>query len=563
MDYTAVARKYQRDVVSGKVPACEFVRLACQRQADDVARWGSKSGDYYFDAVAANRVCAFVELIPHIKGEWANRGETIKLEPWQIFILTTVFGWMRRDGSRRFRTVFIEVPRKNGKSMISSAVALYMLLMDGESGANVYSAATTKDQARIVFDAAQEMTRRTPELREATGAQVLAHAIVCERTGSKLQPLSSERDSLDGLNMHCGIIDELHAHKSRAVFDVLETATGSRWQPLLWVITTAGSNRAGVCYEQRTYVTRILQKVLRDESYFGIVYSIDDGDSWTDPATWAKANPNLGVSIYRDDIARLCAKAVEVASAQNTFLTKRLNVWVSSHTAWMNMIDWAACGAEPVSLDDFAGEECWIGVDLATKIDVAAVSILFRRDKQYYAFGKYYLPEDAVAERARTVSSHYDGWAREGRFTLTPGNVTDFEFIRDDILLMASKFQVKAVAYDPWQATQFAGELMADGAPMVEFRQTVANISEPMKQLEALVKSRRLEHGGCPVLAWMASNVVAHLDAKENIYPRKERPENKIDGIVALIMALGVAMIQTQSNILSSDEIIARMGDVI
>lgn len=542
-----VAEGYARAVVDGETPACRWTRLACRRQLDDLENAHGRG--LVFDADRAERIVKFFELTPHVKGRWA--GAPIELEPWQVFILTTVFGWVRGDGTRRFRSAYNEVARKNAKSTMSAALGLYMLTADGEPGAEVYSAATTHDQARIVFNDARVMTLKSPRLAQRIG--VNARNLHVLSTGSKFEALSAEYRSLDGLNVHCAIIDELHAHKTRAVYDVIETATGARSQALLWMITTAGSNRAGICYEQRTYITKILEGLVEDDSCFGIIYSIDDGDDWTDPETWIKANPNLGVSVYFDDLERQCLKAQQLPSARNAFLTKRLNVWVNADTAWMDMQAWEACGRQPLDPVMFECDECYMGLDLASKVDVAVLMLLFLRDGHYYCFGRYYLPEETVEAQAHATHAHYAGWAREGLLTLTPGNVIDFGCIRDDILDLSGRFDVQQIAYDPWQATHLATELYNQGAPMVECRPTVQNFSEPMKELEALVRSGKLHHGGDPVLTWMVSNVVCHLDRKDNIYPNKERPENKIDGVVALIMALG-QLLRNRVDELSVDD---------
>lgn len=543
--YIRTANAFISGVVSGKIPVCKWVQAACLRQREDRKRWRGKKGPYYWDAKSAGYICWFIENLHHVKGEWAKRNETITLQPWQCFLLTTIFGWKKTvDGTRRFRTVYIEVPRKNAKSTISSGVGLYMLTKDSEAGAEVYSAATTRDQARIVFADAQAMARRDPEFRAGCQVEVAAHSIFSLESGSRFQALSADGGTLDGLNVHCAIIDELHAHKTRRVYDVIETATGSRSQPLMWIITTAGSDRSGICYEVRTYLTKILDSVIEDDSFFGCIWTIDDGDDWTVESSWRKANPNYGISIYPDDFARLARKAMEMPSATNNFLTKRLNVWVNADTAWMNMRAWDACADRTLDRDDFQGERCWTGLDLASKVDIAAKMQLFKRDldgtEHYYAFGQYYLPEEA-AEDGR--NSQYSGWSRQGLLTLTPGNVTDYEYIKEDIRQDSGIYQIAEVPYDPWQATQLATELLAEGVPMVEMRPSAQNFSEPMKELESLVLQGRFHFDGDPVLTWMVSNVVCHTDAKDNIYPRKERPENKIDGVVALIMALGRAMV--------------------
>ena len=389
-DHVKEANQYIDAVLSGAIPACREVIQACQRQKKDLSRKRTEDFPYVFNRQKAKDVCDFIELLPHVKGVWATQktasgqpDHLIKLEPWQKFILTTVFGWVHKDtGYRRFRTTYLEVPRKNAKSTLSAGVALYCLVADEEPGAEVYSAATTKDQAKIVFKTAWQMAKKSPDLLNHYGLGIGMHNLHVLATGSSFEALSAEGSTLDGLNIHCVIVDELHAHKTRAVYDVLETATGSRTQSLIWNITTAGSNMTGICYEQRQYLISILQGVHEDESYFGIVYTIDlprktkpgqkkiVGDDWKLEKTWRKANPNYGVSVFADDIKRLATKAIKVASAQNNFKTKRLNFWVNAETAWLNMVDWQECANYDLKLDDFLGRDCFIGVDLASKIDL-------------------------------------------------------------------------------------------------------------------------------------------------------------------------------------------------
>lgn len=540
-DYCAIAQSYAKDVVAGRIPAGRFVQAACKRQIDDLKRWKAKSSPYQFDKAKAAKVCRFIELLPHIKGPKA--GELIVLEPWQVFILTTVYGWVKSDGTRRFRRVYIEVPRGNGKSALSSGVGLYMLCADAEGGAEVYSFATTRDQAKIVFGDAQNMARRTTGLKAHFGVEVNAHNINVVRTASKFEALSAEGSTLDGLNTHFACVDELHAHKTRAVYDVVETSIGKRAQSLLWVITTAGSNRAGICYEVRSFVTKVLSGVAKDESQFGIVYGLDDGDDWTTEEALIKANPNWGISVMPEVLLPLQAKAMTMPSAANNFKTKHLNEWVNADTAWMDMRAWDACKDPTLDPELFTGEPAWVALDLASKVDIAAKVSLHVREidgkQHYFCFGQYYLPRDTVD---RGENSQYQGWESMGLLTVTDGAVIDFGVIEDDLLADCSRFEVREVPYDPFQATQMSTRMAAQGVPMVEMRPTVLNFSEPMKQLEALVLQGRLHHNGDPVMTWMMSNVVAHMDAKDNIYPRKERPENKIDGVVALIMALGRAL---------------------
>lgn len=559
--YAATARQYAKEVVAARVPACKWVRAACQRQLDDLVRFKGKDSPFRFNPKLtdklgrsfhpADNLCAFIERLPHVKGPLA--GQPILLEPWQVFILTTVFGWVKPDGKRRFRRAYIEVPRGNAKSTLSSALALYMLAADGEGGAEVYSLATTRDQARIVFGDAQTMARQSSGFRTRFGVGVGAHNIHVMTSGSKFEALSAEGSTLDGLNIHFGCVDELHAHKTRTVYDVVETGTGKRDNSLLWVITTAGSNRSGICYEIRTFVTRLLDGVFEDDSQFGIVYGLDDGDDWTLEESLIKANPNWGISVRPEVLVPLQAKAMQMPSAVNNFKTKHLNEWVNADTAWMDMRSWDRCADASLDIESFAGQPCWIGLDLASKTDIAALLLVFAHpeiDGGFAVFGRYYLPEDTVQANG---NSQYAGWMGAGRLTVTPGNVIDFGWIEADLIEFVSRFAVQAVAFDPFQATQLSTRMMAEGLPMIEVRPTVLNFSEPMKTLEALVLQGKLIHDGDPVLAWMASNVVAHLDAKDNIYPRKERPENKIDGIVALIMGLSRAITPGTNVVLGAD----------
>lgn len=538
-DHVAIADGYIDDVLGGRIPACKWVRLACERQRGDLAR---ADWQWRFDESRAAHVARFIELLPHVKGEWARGRGTIVLAPWQCFVLTTVFGWVDEAGRRRFKKCYTEIPRKNAKSTLSSGVGLYLLTADDEPGAEVYSAATTRDQAKIVWGDARAMTAASPLFRRRFGVETGAHAIFVPGENASFKPLSRDQGgNLDGLNLHGGIVDEFHGHKDRAIWDVLVTAMGARAQPLLWAITTAGFDRSGICYEERSYVTKILDRVIADEEYFGIVYTIDEADDWADPASWAKANPNWGVSVKPEAIEREARKAMQMASAQNNFLTKHLNVWVNADTAWMDMRAWERCADLQMTPEDFAGARCVLGLDLASKIDIASKVRLFEQDGIYSLFADHYLPERAVDV---SVNSQYGGWRREGWLTVTDGEVTDYDVIEDGIRADCARFDVAEVAYDPFQATQLSGHLMAEGVPMVEMRPTVLNFSEPMKQLEALVISGKLRHNGDPVLTWMVSNVVCHRDAKDNIYPRKERPEMKIDGVVAALMALGRAMVR-------------------
>ena len=535
--YVDRALRYAQAVVAGEIDACKWARLACERQLRDLERaQRDPSWPYTFDPARAERPCLLIECLPHIKGRW--KSTTIQLEDWQCFIETTVFGWVRRDtGARRFRTAYTEVPRKNAKSTLTSGNAIYMLACDGEAGAEVYSAATTGDQARIVFDVSKSMLRRDARISAQFGIGVGEHAIFVNELASTFKPLNAEGSTLDGLNVHFASVDELHAHKRRDVWDVLATATGSRAQPLLWAITTAGSDRSGICYEQRDYVLKLLDGVVEDDSYFGIVYTIDDGDDWTDERVWAKANPNLGVSVSIEDLRAKARFAMQMPSAQSNFLTKHLNIWVNADTAWMDMRSWEACADRGLRLEDFAGQPCWIGMDLAEKHDFAALVLAFERDGQVVVFPRFYLNEHAVLTG---TNSQYDGWSRAGHIQVNDGNATDFDGIADDLRRYCRMFQVREIPFDPALSRYFATKLVEEGLPLVEVRQAPLFFTQPLIQIANLVLEHRLRFDGNPVLTWMVSNVAVRTSRITQLqHPVKTRDENKIDGAIAMFLALG------------------------
>lgn len=556
-DYVSIANQYIDDVLSGKQLACEWVIKACERQKRDLQ---SLPG-YTFNPKRGAKVCYFVEHLRHTKGPLARK--KIVLEPWQVFILTTVFGWVDSTGARRFKDVYIEVPRGNGKSALSSGIALYMLAADGEYGAECYSFATTGDQAKIVFDVARQMAQMSPDVKTALNLTVQKHSITQLTTGSSFSAKNSKDDSLDGLNTHFGCIDELHAHKTRGLYDVIETSIGKRKQPMVWTITTAGFDTSGICYEVRSIVTMILNQTVQVESQFGIIYTIDEDDDWTSDAALIKANPNWGVSVNPETLISHREKALTLPSAVNNFKTKYLDVWCSAKSAWMDMQAWKACEDPTLDITDFEGQPCIIGLDLGAKNDITAKVRLFPRQRsdgktEYNAFFDFYLPEDTIE---KSTNSQYQGWVEQGFIHQTPGAMTDFSVVEEGLREDLSRLEVQAIAYDPWQATQLATRLSEDGAPMVEFRNTVQNMSDPMKSLEALVLDGRIKYCPNPAMTWMVGNVVAKLDAKDNIFPRKERYENKIDGPVAMIYALAMCMSDLETD--DSDDWSEFVNDII
>lgn len=533
------ADQYARGVVKGKILANKWVTLACKNYLADLKAQRDPDFPYYFDSAAAEKAVKFVELMPHTKGKWARDKLTLKLEPWQKFFVCNIFGWMRKaDSLRRYRQADLWVPRKNGKSALAAAIGLYMFVVDGEYGAEVYSGATTEKQAWEVFRPAQIMARKVPEFREAFGVEVTASNMHVVDSGSRFEPLIGNPG--DGSSPHCAIVDEYHEHKDDRLVETMETGMGAREQPLLLMITTAGDNISGPCYLSQLEAQKILEGVTKDPTRFSLIYSIDEDDDWTSLDTLRKANPNMGVSVSEDFLANQLQQALNSPRKQSTYKTKHLNVWVGSRNAFFNVNKWQAAADESLRLEDFEGYPAYLALDLASKDDIAALELVIEDGDDFIHFGRHWLPE----EKATSVE-HYRNWMGQGLLNVTDGEIIDFAEIEAEILELCTFLDVQEVAYDPFQATYLATRLDEQGVPLVEVRPIVLNFSEPMKELDAMIRTRRIRHNGDPVFTWMLSNVTAKVDRKDNVYPNKEAAENKIDGPVALIMAIGRA---TQSN---------------
>jgi phage terminase large subunit-like protein len=537
----ALGERYARDVIAGRVPASKWTRLACERHFADKKRERTKAFAYKFDAEKGERVCRFLQLLPHIKGKWARRdpkkphAHQIRLEPWQCFIVMSLFGWVqKRTGLRRFRKASIYLPRKNGKSTLAAGIGHWMAWKDGEIGAEVYSGATTEKQAWEVFGPAKKMAEREPDMVEGLGFEVNAQTMVRQADGSKFEPVIGKPG--DGASPHCSITDEYHEHPTSEQFDTMLTGMGAREQPLALIISTSGDNLAGPCYDDWLTIRKICERTVEDETHFGIIFTVDDDDDWTSEIALQKANPNFAISVSVEFLRQQQRDAINNARKQGTFKTKHLNVWVQARDAFFNMQRWAECFDAGLKFEDFKGKRCFVGMDLASKVDIAALELVFPRDDGSCArFGRYYLPDETVQ---LPENEHYRKWHAEGWLTVTDGNIIDFTRILDDLVELAGIVELAEIAYDPAQATMLVTELQDAGLTCVELRPTVLNYSEPLKHSEALVRDRKLKHNGDPVMTWAMSNVVAKTDAKDNVYPRKERAEKKIDPVVALCAAM-------------------------
>jgi phage terminase large subunit-like protein len=550
LTHVARGNQYARDVVAGRVLACRWVRLACQRHLDDLASSKRKDYPYKFDAEKANKVCRFIEKLPHTKGSWARiepgKSNRIVLEPWQEFMTCSIFGWVHKaNGFRRFREVYVCIPRKNAKSTWAAAVGICMLVADGEYGAEIYSGATTERQAMEVFRTAWRMARRTPALHDFFGVEINAKSLVIEDDGSRFEPVVG--DPGDGASPSCAIIDEYHEHGTAILHDTMQTGMGARQQGLIINITTAGSNINGPCYLLQLDVQKMLGGLIANDALFGIIYTIDEGDDWKTDVSLRKANPNYGVSVFAEFLKQAQLEAVQSAHKQNIFKTKHLNVWVNAATAWMNMDAWGKCKDSSLDIGDFMKETCFEGVDLAAKVDLASRMKVFKRlisgKVHYYAFGRHYVPLDRAMDGQHP---HYEKWVHEGSLVGVEGVEIQLPLIQREIEADYLKFKYACIAFDPWSALQMQQELetICRGDVILTIDQTTKNLSDAMKEVEAAVLSGRFHHDGDPVLSWAMSNVIAKEDANENVFPRKEKHgKNKIDPVSALLNAMNRAYV--------------------
>jgi phage terminase large subunit-like protein len=571
-DHIALAAQYQADVLAGTIPACKWVRLACARNRNDlVDRQGTDDFPYVFNPDKGRRICQFAELLPHIRGPKAvivgqdDQGRPlwnpIVLEPWQCWILTTLFGWVHAEtGLRRFRVGLVLVPRKNGKSVLGAIVALYMFAVEGGSGAECYSAATTRDQAKIVAEIAWEMASRSPQFREQFAVRLgsrTTRRLTIPANAAKFEPLSADAQSLDGLNVLLAVIDELHAHRTRAVWDVLDTATGAQLQPLLLPITTAGVEIGGICHEKLGYLEKVLDGRAADETFFGLNYTIDEGDDIHQEVIQRKANPNFGVSVQPDDLQGKLTAAQHSSAALNNILTKHFNVWIRSESGWMTADVWNTCTVKGLTfekaIEQWKGYPCWIGMDLGETRDPSSLALLFKLGPETFGLTqRIYMPTNVVAH---SPIAHMSGWVRDGYIVETPGNEADYARIQEDLLGFFSTLKVQELDFDRRSARLMLQPFRKLLEPkfgrdqveqiVLDIPQSVDTMDPAMKFCEALVFKKTLQHDDNQAMAWMISNIVIERDHKMQIYPRKaggKDSPHKIDGAVALFTCLSRAM---------------------
>lgn len=505
-------------------------------------------GDWFCAELALDAIEFFPSELQLIEGEHANK--PFRLQPWQQAIVACLFGWLRADLTRRYRESFVFVPRKNGKTPLAAGIVNLVLFQDHEPGAQLYSAAADLEQAGLVYRHTAGMIARNQAMSERVRAYRNLKSILYEAETAIFKSLSSDADTKHGLGAHLVVIDELHAHRDGELVDVLVTSTAARREPLIVYITTADFERPSVCNAKYDYACKVRDGLIADPSFLPVIYEAAAGADWTDPAVWAAANPNLGVSVRPDYLARQCERAKNEPTFENTFKRLHLNMRTQQNVRWLPIEKWQRC-AGPVVLEELLGRPCYVGLDLSTKLDLTCFSLVFppaEGEGLWRILPRFFMPEENARQRERRDRVPYLAWAQQGLVTLTPGDVVDYEAVKAALLEDARRFEFREVAYDPWNATQIALQLKDQGVPMVEYRQGYASMSEPTKELERLVVACEIAHGGNPVLGWMVSHVAVEMDPAGNVKLSKAKSTERIDGLVATVMGIGRAMVRKTSE---------------
>lgn len=540
--------EYASDVRSGKQVACRWIRLAVDRWYADLAKQGGPDYPYCFNDEDASRACDFFPIfLRHYQGELA--GTPLYLEPWEQFIVANIYGWKRKaDDLRRFRKVYVSVARKNGKSLLAVGIGIKGLLLDGEGGPRVVCAATKRAQARIVWDIAALTIEQNEEMVRAFGINIQksvnATKISVIGTAADFIPLGQDSKTEDGHNIHVGIVDEYHEHPDDNMVGVIRTAMGARSQPLLFVITTAGFDVQSPAYEEEQYLKRILEGVVEDDAYFGLIYTLDEGDEWWNPDVWIKSNPNLHVGKKPEQISNLIKEAQHRPSILQQLKVKELNIWTQTAEIWIRHDDWAEV-ERAYEVPD--GQPFWGGVDLSKTIDTTAYAKCWAIDGLYCLDVHVFLPEYDIDDREKRERVPWREWAIAGHVTLTPGRTVDYDYIEAQVIADADQYDLRELAYDPFNSSQFISNLENEGLEdrLVEFSQGWKHISPAAKDFETKVLNKQLRVRPNPCIAWMVACTEIKSDANGNIRPIKPDPRktNKhIDGVLAMIMALDRAV---------------------
>jgi phage terminase large subunit-like protein len=546
-----VVEAYALAVAGGTIVTGRLVRLACERHLRDL-KVGSARG-LRWDRVAAERAVAFFPaVLRHSKGQFA--GQPFALLPWQEFIIGSIFGW-KLGAIRRFRTAFVSTARKNGKSTIEAGIGLKALVDEDEPGAEIYSAATTRDQSRIVFSEAERMRAGSPALRRRIVSTTNNLGVM--NTASWFRPLSSDASKMDGLNVFVALVDELHEHPNSDVVDKLDTGMGARLEPLMYETTTAGVNRLSICYQHWDFSTKVLDGSVPEvtaDRWFAYIATIDEDDDWRDELAWRKANPSLGKLLKIEDLRAEVALAEEMPSKQNSIRRLRLNQWTQQVTRWIDMDVWAA-GADAIDPETLRGRDCYAGLDLARVKDLSSLALLFppvTEGERWKLLWRHWCPEDNILERARRDRAPYNVWAEQGHLIATQGNTTDFKFVEAEIVKLAGVYNILELAYDRTFAGEIVRNLQDEGMTLVEFGQGFLSMGPAAAEFIRKLLAREIQHGDDPVATWCASNVAVRTDPAGNEKPDKERSTERIDPIVAAIMAVGRSQVPNENGRLES-----------
>ncbi len=532
---TYSAFEYANSVVSRETLACIYIIGACERFLDDYKLSQEKNSQYIFDVDYVERYLRLVQKLEHVIADWKTK--EIIYEPWQKWVWANALGFKHREDTKRpkYRTIHLEVPRGASKSTMASQCALYFIGLEPDrSGEKIAVFATKSDQARIILDGSRAMANKSSSYRRNTGVEVLAHKLVHPESFSEMVAMSSDSKSMDGLNLRVAFCDELHAI-SRELFEVIISGMKKRKDSLVICCTTAGFNTDGVGYSQSTYAKKVAIGEVIDDTFFSAVCTIDEGDDIFEETTWKKANPNYGVSVDPIAFEAMVTKAKVTPSDIANLKVKSLNMWLSEAHAYFNLDKWDQCADPTLKLEDFAGEKCVLGVDLASKIDLTSLGYVFKRGDIFYLFDKSFIPEQTVAEVKNVL---YDNSIAQGHLFATPGEAIDYSMLEDVVKEDSKKFKITEIPYDPWSATSFAQNLEKFRMNMVEFRFVTANLSEPTKNLDAMIRQGKIRHNGSPLLRWAFGNIVCKEDAAGNVFPKKSHEKLKIDPAIALIMAV-------------------------
>jgi phage terminase large subunit-like protein len=542
MTFAEQAQRYVAGILSGTIPACDWVKLAVQRSVNDRLKQDQAGYPFVFDNARADRVVKFISLLTHIQGP--KSGQRIVLEDWQVWFLRELFGWTwAGTGTRRFKRAYLEVSKGNGKTILAAGIALYLMCADQEGGADVIATASSYEQARLCLDTARNICLKDRVLCSKFGLDVLAHKVIQQKTVSKLRGLPAKGSATEGTSVHGAVLDELHLAKNRSVYDSLRTATSKRPQALLVAITTAGNDTSGICYEVHTHVEELLLSKRVDEAFFGIIYSIDDGDDWRVEASWRKANPNWGVSVDAQGLKEEFGRALQLPSMEEGAKQKHLCIWSGSFGEEPFLALEKVRKCFDASLKDDLGGECAVGMDLASRLDLTAVVRLhaqrIENELHYYAFCKAWLPEDTVA---RSQNSSYPGWCKTGFLTETPGSIVDLSYVEDYISEVLEKYPTRQVTFDPLQSNLLVTRLMKNkpehAQVFVECTQSGKYYTPGMLLLEELVADGRF-HTNSPLLMWCLANLRCKKAVTNLLFPMRPKDQaQKIDGAVALVMAL-------------------------